>query len=386
MDTLTWIDRLQTAGKAAENFRHSDRISPAKDIQHVVNTNQPSWGRYFWLWPLGVATIIELLWPLLSRKTERRLEAFWRSHTQSKIEAWDRKIDIILSAGSGAEDAVQEWIERWADRSKSHMPIWTPQIMGIKDVVFPPNSTHHSSQEFDHLVVTPHAVYIIETKGWADVQENGTRQAKDGTPLRSPIEQSRGKRDRLKSILGGDVPVYILAALPYLDASDVPFGLDARFVTSAGELGLVFRQGHQRQKRGPEMSVNAISATLLEHMDTEDRAKVRHMRWLAMNRPNHEARAVHNLDDDIQDAKKELSQAIEPSPKTWRLPYLIGSMVVAAASWFYVLELSGLTEKAATVLGIHSNAGAEQNIDGDPLSPGKRLPTPSKVPVGAQSR
>jgi hypothetical protein len=380
---LTWIDRLQTAGKVADNLRYSDRLPPAKEIQHVVNANQISWGRYFWLWPLGVATIIELLWPLLSRKTEQRLDAAWRSHSQSKIEICDGKIDVILSAGSGAEDVVQGWIDRWINRSRSHMLIWTPQIRGINNVIFPPNSTHNSSQELDHLMVTPHAVYIIETKGWADVQENGTRQAKDGTPLRSPIEQSLGKRDRLKSILGGDVPVYIFAALPHLEAKDVPFGLDARFLVSENELGLVLRQNHQRQKRGSELNVNAISATLLEYMDTEDRAKVRHMRWLALNRPNQEACAVLNLDDEINEAKKELGQTIEHSPKTWRLSYLITSMAVAVASWFYVLHLSGWPEKAAAVLGIHSSGGAVQNIDRKPIPSSKR---PAKVPAGTQPR
>lgn len=379
MENLSWLDRLQTAGQEAQNLLRYQRVAPAHEIQETIRSNRIAWGWRFWLWPLGGAFLIELFWPLLSRRAEQKLESFWRRHARSQVGQWDSKIDVILNAGTGAENTVQSWIDRLCDKSKNHMLTWTPQRKGINDIVFPPSATHDTSQEFDHLLVTPHAVYIVETKGWADVQEDGSRQTRDGTPLRSPIEQSRSKRDRLRSILGSDVPVYVLAALPRLDEDDVPFGLDSRFVTTAGEMALVLRQNHQRHHRQKDISINTVSAMLLEAMDTQDRAKVRHMRWLAENHPNEEAYLVREYDDKIIAAVQETGKTIEPAPKSWRWKHLTASLLVALASWSYLLNIDSVhyALKGWTA-GMQSSQEVEA-LDGDLPPPGQRPSTVSKV-------
>ena len=306
-----------------------------KDVlDSVINTNQPK-RRSPLRWVFGVQAFLELAWPYLHAKTARKLHVAWLQSCERGLVLWEAQIAEILRGGAKAEQTVNGWLSHLCKDAAPSMVVWLPANDGHEDIVFPPNEHNSTSQEFDNLLVTDHAVYVIEVKSWHEINANGGRVLGDGKELGSPIAQSKKKVEHLRKILGPDTPIKAIGVLPNLKDECIPFALDARIVSSLGQLSLMLRGEHQKAKGRPKLDVQGIRACILSTMDTTEKAKINHMRWLAEAHPSEDAERVRDLDDRMVRIKAEMDEPFAFERQGYNsIGVLVASVAIPAAVYF----------------------------------------------------
>lgn len=266
-----------------KEHHHTD----AKDITERLARSRPSpWSPLRWL--LGGQVIVEGLFPRLHEALVQTVQAARKEALARQMHGISDEIDQILEQGGKAEDRAGTLIEEVRKAAASTHPTWRPFDDGIACTVMPPDEHSDASHEFDDLLLTPAGLYVIEVKGWRDIEADGGHKAPAGTRLKPAHRQSKSKVERLRRLLGENVPVHSLVLLPNLSPAATPLDLDARYIVGSADLSLTLRQhlGTRKRANHPLLDITPIRETLLVHIDRRVDAKVHHMIWLAERFPS----------------------------------------------------------------------------------------------------
>lgn len=286
-------------------------------------------------WLFGVQAVLELSWPYLHAKAAHKLHKAWLHSSEAGLIRWKAEIAEILRGGAKAEHTVNEWLVHLCKDAAPSMECWHPSLDGHDEIVFPPSEHNGTSQELDNLLVTDHAVYVIEVKSWHEINANGGRVLADGKELGSPVRQSKKKVEHLRKILGAGTPIKAIGVLPNLKDESIPFALDASIVTSLGQLSLVLRTEHQQSTGRAKLDVQAIRRLILSKMDTTGKAKIEHMRWLAEAHPSEDALRVRDLDDRMTRLKGEMAEPFTFERQSHSTVGVVASLLIPAAIYFF---------------------------------------------------
>lgn len=214
-----------------------------------------------------------------------------------KMQAISEEIYQLLEQGGKAEDRAGILIEQVRQAAASTHPTWRPVDDGIACTVMQPSEHSDASHEFDDLLLTQAGLYVVEVKGWRDIEADGGHKAPDGSILQPAHRQSNSKVERLRKLLGNGVPVHSLVLQPNLSPAAMPLDLDARYIVGSADLSLMLRQhlGKRKRENLPLLDIDDIRQTLLAHIDRRANAKVHHMLWLAERFPDDRPLKVREL-------------------------------------------------------------------------------------------
>jgi len=346
----------------------------------------PSWvindvifPRLFFLLPAGLKRKAQ-------ERQETRLQNLRLRPVNHKLSAILTRMEEIMMQGSHAEDKAMEILNSLASRNPE-LKIRVFEAEGsMAGIVLPADiSTQQPSHEFDALLVSVAGVFVIETKGWKDINADGTHVAPDGKLLKPAHQQSRPKVQRLRDLIGNDVPVHSLVLLPNLDPLDAPAALHPSYVCDASQLQLAIR-GKIQRLNGKVVDVDDVYRTIDSALADKEWAKLGHMLWLADTHPNADALEIKRLNDKYNSILEDRLVRHNWWKDNWRM-LMYGSLFVSF--WVFGLmpvevtrkPLWGASTAAAQDTGASVDPGpANKNTGQKPASKKKPASKP-KTPV-----
>lgn len=314
-----------------------------------------------------------------------RLETIRLAPVRDRLSAIESRISEIVKQGGEAEDKGMEMVKAIASASPElSINLFEPENE-FGGVVLPPNKLERlPSHEFDILMVCKAGVFVIEVKGWRDVNEDGSHVAPDGSLLKPAHKQSQPKVERLRNLLGRDIPVHSLVLLPNMDPLKAPAGLHPAYVCDVSQMQLAIRDKF-KMLNGKPFEVERTYETILAALSPMVRAKIEHMRWLAETHPSQNTLDVKRLDDEFGEIRDSRLTNHNWWTDNWRM-LLAGSAFVCFWIWLinpYEMVREPFFKPAAEMAGSGSEVdpGPTKKIAGQkPVSKKKPVSKP-KAPV-----